>query len=59
MPIVDVPGLGPVDASGFAEEQTMQRILAAIQNMNESTSGTGGVMSLDAISARAAQNVRE
>lgn len=59
MPIVDVPGLGPVDASGFAEEQTMQRILAALQNMNEGASGTGGVMSLDAISARAAQNVRE
>lgn len=60
LPSVEVPGIGFIDANGFAEEQTMQRILAAIQNLGEAQRGVGtsGVMSLDAISARAAQNVK-
>ena len=32
MPVINVPGIGDVFADGFAEEQTMQRILAVLQN---------------------------
>ena len=38
MPTINVPGIGDVYAEGFAEEQTMQRILAAIQG---TSTGTG------------------
>ena len=36
MPTIDVPGIGQVFADGFAEEQTMQRILAALQGRDSS-----------------------
>jgi len=32
LPVINVPGIGDVFADGFAEEQTMQRILAVLQN---------------------------
>jgi len=59
--IIEVPGIGPVQADGFAEEQTLQRVLAAIQLQTESqkTVQSGGIASLNAISARAAQNIKD
>ena len=40
MPTIDVPGIGQVFAEGFAEEQTMQRILAALQGRDSSDGAT-------------------
>lgn len=41
LPSIEVPGIGYIDANGFAEEQTMQRILAAIQRQNGDDGGPG------------------
>ena len=40
MPTIDVPGIGSVFADGFAEESTMQRILAAIQGQENGGGAT-------------------
>jgi hypothetical protein len=40
LPTIDVPGIGQVFAEGFAEEQTMQRILAALQGRDSSDGAT-------------------
>jgi hypothetical protein len=40
LPTIDVPGIGQVFADGFAEEQTMQRILAALQGRDSSDGAT-------------------
>lgn len=41
LPSIEVPGIGYVDANGFAEETTMQRILMAIQRQNGDDGGPG------------------
>tara|TARA_B100000902_G_scaffold264009_1_gene250140 strand:- start:956 stop:2845 length:1890 start_codon:yes stop_codon:yes gene_type:complete len=40
LPTIDVPGIGSVFADGFAEESTMQRILAAIQGQENGGGAT-------------------
>lgn len=50
LPSIEVPGIGYVDANGFAEEQTMQRILAAIQGQN---GGSAGGANMGAVAAGA------
>lgn len=50
LPSIEVPGIGYVDANGFAEEQTMQRILAAIQGQD---SGSGGGANMGAVASGA------
>ena len=58
MPQIQVPGIGTVDADGFAEEQTMQRILAAIQNDSRGgTAASGGVQGLDRASKQTMRSI--
>jgi len=38
LPVINVPGIGDVYADGFAEEQTMQRILMALSDGNNANS---------------------
>ena len=46
LPSIEVPGIGYIDANGFAEEQTMQRILAAIQGQDSGGGGGAGMGTL-------------
>lgn len=60
MPVIDVPGLGQVQADNFASEQTLNRLVDAVNNMNQ---GTGGVQSIFAAvagdSKRAARDLKQ
>ena len=43
MPTIDVPGIGAVQADNFASEQTLNRLIDAVNNQ---TSGVGGIQSI-------------
>lgn len=43
MPVIDVPGFGQVQADNFASEQTLQRLVEAVNNQ---TTGPGGIQSI-------------
>ena len=43
MPTIDVPGIGAVQADNFASEQTLNRLVDAVNNQ---TSGAGGIQSI-------------
>lgn len=43
MPTIDVPGIGAVQADNFASEQTLNRLVDAVNNQ---TSGVGGIQSI-------------
>ena len=43
MPTIDVPGIGAVQADNFASEQTLNRLVEAVNNQ---TSGAGGIQSI-------------
>lgn len=60
MPVIDVPGLGQVQADNFASEQTLNRLVDAVNNQ---TTGAGGVQSIFAAvagdSKRAARDLKQ
>ena len=60
MPVIDIPGFGAVQADNFASEQTLNRLVDAVNNMNL---GTGGVQSIFAAvagdSKRAARDLKQ
>ena len=60
MPVIDIPGFGAVQADNFASEQTLNRLVDAVNNMNQ---GTGGVQSIFAAvagdSKRAARDLKQ
>ncbi len=58
MPSIEVPGIGYIDANGFAEEQTMQRILAAIQGQDGGGGGGAGMGTLAAGANKAGSSLR-
>ncbi len=43
MPTIDVPGIGAVQADNFASEQTLNRLIDAVNNQ---TTGAGGIQSI-------------
>ena len=43
MPAIDIPGFGTVQADNFASEQTLQRLVEAVNNQ---TTGAGGIQSI-------------
>jgi len=43
LPVIDVPGFGQVQADNFASEQTLQRLVEAVNNQ---TAGPGGIQSI-------------
>jgi len=43
LPVIDVPGFGQVQADNFASEQTLQRLVEAVNNQ---TTGPGGIQSI-------------
>ena len=43
MPAIDIPGFGTVQADNFASEQTLQRLVEAVNNQ---TTGPGGIQSI-------------
>ncbi len=58
LPSIEVPGIGYIDANGFAEEQTMQRILAAIQGQDVGGGGGAGMGTLAAGANKAGSSLR-
>ncbi len=58
LPSIEVPGIGYIDANGFAEEQTMQRILAAIQGQDGGGGGGAGMGTLAAGANKAGSSLR-
>ena len=58
LPSIEVPGIGYIDANGFAEEQTMQRILAAIQGQDGGAGGGAGMGTLAAGANKAGSSLR-
>jgi len=60
LPVIDIPGFGAVQADNFASEQTLNRLVDAVNNMNQ---GTGGVQSIFAAvagdSKRAARDLKQ
>lgn len=58
LPSIEVPGIGYIDANGFAEEQTMQRILAAIQGQDSAGGGGAGMGTLAAGANKAGSSLR-
>ena len=43
MPVIDIPGFGAVQADNFASEQTLNRLVDAVNNQ---TTGAGGIQSI-------------
>jgi hypothetical protein len=60
LPVIDIPGFGAVQADNFASEQTLNRLVDAVNNMNQ---GAGGVQSIFAAvagdSKRAARDLKQ
>lgn len=60
MPSIDVPGFGTVQADNFATEQTLQRLVEAVNNQSSGAGSVGSVFaSVSSDSKRAARDLRQ